>query len=260
MKKDTCSPLANETPFSCYSTDELLTLKTAYNRTHRNKVNGNSAKAIWTELSRLLPCKKESCFATTLKVRTKAFAPKAPASWKKKSSEWLSSLEFVKVFKLYEDAFPDFKFLGPSASDYDFKGQDGMCEYEEMCDLDVRTLPPHIKKLGLVFNLDEHHKDGSHWVAMYVSISKKSVYYFDSAGEKIPTNIYRFYQQIYKQDKEYQFFQNYPVVHQFGEAECGIYAIFFILVMMYSENFSYFTTNRWKDTTMNKLRKKLFNI
>ena len=134
------------------------------------------------------------------------------------------------------------------------------CEFDDMCTLNVRTLPPEIKKIGVIFNLDEHHKDGSHWVALYVSISKKAVYYFDSAGEKIPANIYKFYQQIHKQDKAYTFFQNHPVVHQFGEAECGIYAIFFILVMMYSENFSYFTTSRWKDTTMNKLRKKLFNF
>lgn len=260
MKKDTCSPLAEETPFSCYSVNELQQLKQVYNKTYRQKIRGVSAKEIWVELSKLLPCKNESCFATTLKVRTKAFAPKAPASWKKKANEWLSSLEFLRLFKQYEEAFPDFKFYGPSASDYDFKMGDGKCEFDDMCTLDVRTLPPHLKKLGVVFNLDEHHKGGSHWVAMYVSVSKKAVYYFDSAGEKIPENIYKFYKQIQNQDDTYQFFQNHPVVHQFGESECGMYAIFFILSMMYNENFSVFTKRRWKDMTMNKLRKKIFNV
>ena len=260
MKKDTCSLIAEETPFSCYSTNELQKLKTVYNKTYRRKITGLSAKAIWLELSKVLPCKNEACFASTLKVRTKSFAPKAPASWKKKSNEWLSSLEFLKLFKQYEDSFPDFKFFGPSASDYDFKMEDGKCEFDDMCTLDVRTLPPHIKKLGVVFNLDEHDDDGSHWVAMYVSVSKKSVYYFDSAGEKIPENIYKFYQQIKTQDSSYKFFQNHPVTHQRGESECGMYAIFFILSMMYNENFSVFTTQRWKDGTMNKLRRKIFTV
>ena len=260
MKKDTCAPTAEETPFSCYSNKELQQLKTVYNnnKTYRRKVKGTSAKAIWMELATLLPCKQESCFATTLNVRTKAFAPKAPASWKKEAHEWLSSLEFLKLFKQYEEAFPDFKFFGPSAADYDFKMKNGKCEFDDMCTLDVRKLPPQIKKLGVVFNLDDHTKDGSHWVAMYVSISKKEVYYFDSSGEKIPSEIYRFYKQIKAQDGSYKFFQNYPVVHQRGESECGIYSIFFILSMMYREDFSVFTKQRWKDMTMNKLRKKMF--
>jgi len=260
MQKGTCSPLAEETSFSCYSEKEIKLLKTEYNKTHRRKITAASARAIWTSLSKILPCKNEACFASTLKVRTQSFAPKAPESWKKNPNEWLNTLDFLNLFKYYEKAFPDFKFYGPSASDYDFKMSNGKCEFDNMCTLDVRKLPHDIKKLGVIFNLDTHEKGGSHWVAMYVSISKKAVYYFDSAGAECPPNIYKFYEQIHAQDPEYKFFQNHPVTHQRGGTECGVYAIFFVLIMMYSENFSYFTTKRWKDSTMMRLRKKLFSV
>jgi hypothetical protein len=37
-------------------------------------------------------------------------------------------------------------------------------------------------KVGIIFNLDEHWKPGSHWVAMYGDLKKGEAYYFDSYG------------------------------------------------------------------------------
>ena len=39
-------------------------------------------------------------------------------------------------------------------------------------------------KLGVIFNLDEHYKSGSHWVALYADLNKDQVYFFDSYGKK----------------------------------------------------------------------------
>ena len=37
---------------------------------------------------------------------------------------------------------------------------------------------------GFVFNLDEHWKSGSHWVALYSDLSKGQIYFFDSYGKR----------------------------------------------------------------------------
>ena len=36
------------------------------------------------------------------------------------------------------------------------------------------------KKIGMVINLDEHWKRGSHWVGLYANIDKSQIYFFDS--------------------------------------------------------------------------------
>lgn len=260
MKKGTCSVLADPSSYSCYTEKELKVLKREYNKTYRRKITSSSGKAIWKDLATLLPCKNESCFSKTLKVKTTSFAPPAPDSWKKNPREWLSSMEFLSLYKQYEQAFPQVRFYGPSAADYDYKMENGKCEFDDMCTLDVRTLPREVKQLAAIFNIDTHEKGGSHWVALFVSIRKKEVYYFDSAGSRITSHIKRFYEQIHSQDPAYKFYENAPIAHQRGTSECGIYAIFFILVMIRTENFSYFLEKRWKDSTMLALRRKLFDF
>ena len=42
------------------------------------------------------------------------------------------------------------------------------------------------KKIGIVFNLDKHDQEGSHWICMYVDLYTDDIYYFDSYGQKPP--------------------------------------------------------------------------
>ena len=56
-------------------------------------------------------------------------------------------------------------------------------------------------KIGLVFNTDPHYKDGSHWIALFIDIKKKFIYFFDSNGNFVPKRIEKFVKRVQKQAK-----------------------------------------------------------
>ena len=93
-------------------------------------------------------------------------------------------------------------------------------------------------KLGVVFNLDKHDKDGSHWVSMFIDLEDQFIFYLDSGGEKIQPEIKQLAERVMKQGLEMtpkmhiHFYENCPIEHQMGENECGMYALFFIITML----------------------------
>jgi len=86
--------------------------------------------------------------------------------------------------------------------------------------------------LGIVFNLDKHDDPGSHWVSMFVDLEDDFIFYLDSAGEEIQPEIKALAERIIEQGlampnkKKIHFYENYPVEHQMGNNECGMYALF----------------------------------
>ena len=260
VKPEICSPQQKNKKYTCYSNSHLYQLKRKYNRTHKQRIKANRPVDIWKELnSKLTQCNTESCWSKELNVSTNdVFAPKSPSSWKKNKNEWLSSVEITDVLKQYEKAYPTFKYIGPSPSDYFFKEMDGQCVWPELCNLNVNNT--QYKDIGIVFNLDEHDGDGTHWVSIFIDRRKKVIYYFDSAGEKIHKNINVLVKQIQSQDSSYTFEENYPKEHQFKNSECGMYALFFIITMLKTHNYEYFKSKpTFPDEKIEKLRKKYFN-
>jgi len=238
IKPESCAPSKTKKKYSCYTPKDLKQMKRRYNRTHREKIHVSSPTEIWKELMERMPCKKESCLASSLQLKVDRFAPKSPSNWKKKPTAWLSSDDITEVLEQYEKAYPHFIYLGPSPSDFYFR-ENGTCVWEELCRFDVRKLTKK-NKVGIVFNLDEHAGPGTHWVAIFMDISKKKMYYFDSTGEEIDKNILKFYEKVKKQDSEYVLIQNSPVEHQFGDTECGMYVLFFLIIMLQTNKFEYF--------------------
>ena len=58
----------------------------------------------------------------------------------------------------------------------------------------------------------------------------------------------------------FKFDQNYPVEHQYGNTECGVYSIFFIAHMLEDTiNEEYLKTHILHDKYMSKFRKIYFN-
>jgi hypothetical protein len=58
----------------------------------------------------------------------------------------------------------------------------------------------------------------------------------------------------------FKFDQNYPVEHQYGNTECGIYSLYFIVHMLEDKHTAeYFKTHIMKDQYMEKFRKVYFN-
>lgn len=279
MKMLKCSPINNKNKleFSCFSNDDLKKLRDLWNIRHPDAlISSNESKEIWNSLQKYMGsvCNKESCWVKQKfvngKVKRKleeAFAPLSPKEWKKNPNEWLSSVDILNVMKLYEKAYKCFEFLGPSPIDYDSKQLYGECVWNELCNFDLmKQIKTGKTKIGIIFNLDPHYLGGSHWISLFINIKKKTIFYFDSAGEEIPKRIMNFVINVTEQGKaltpriDFTFDQNYPVEHQYGNTECGIYSIFFIVHMLEDKITShYLKTHILKDDYMQKFRKVYFN-
>jgi hypothetical protein len=100
-------------------------------------------------------------------------------------------------------------------------------------------------KIGIVFNLDRYYQSGSHWVSMFIDITNRFIFFFDSADNSIPPEIWTenpednsLVNRIIRQGKElsppidFTFYNNRGVEHQTGNTECGMYSLFFIITML----------------------------
>jgi hypothetical protein len=192
-----------------------------------------------------------------------------PDSWKKKPNEWLSSVDIMKIMKQYENKYNDFEFLGPSPIDYDAHKYNGECVWEELCEFSLKkTLDNGKKRVGIIFNLDPHYKQGSHWVAVYIDTIIGEVYYFDSYGKntsygtKVPSQIKKFMKNVQLQSikigKKYKLFYNRRR-HQYGDSECGMYCLYVIIEMLNGVTFKKLNKKKIPDLKMLKLRKVYFN-
>jgi len=274
-----CSPKEKNkmNNFSCYTDESLYKLRNLWNSRHPDEmIITNEPKEIWNRLNNYMKnvCNKESCWLkqnfTLGKVDQElkeSFAPESPPEWKSNPNEWLSSIDIIKVMKQYEKAYKCFEFIGPSPIDYDKKKLYGECVWDELCHFNLADQINKGKtKIGIIFNLDPHYKSGSHWVSIFINLKKKQIFYFDSAGDPIPKQILKFVNKLMEQGNMIspkvicEFDQNHPVEHQYGNTECGVYSIFFIVHMLEDKITShYLKTHILKDEYMQKFRKVFFN-
>lgn len=272
-----CSPENKQKDYTCYSDADLYKLRDMWNARHPDQpIQTKNSKQIWEQLKDYYAriCNKESCWVRQMTKNTKleqelldAFAPESPKDWKKNPNEWLSSIDILKVMNQYEKKYKCFDFLGPSPIDYDTHKLYDECVWEELCHFELYE---HLKKghtkIGIIFNLDPHYKGGSHWVSLFINVKQKIIFFFDSAGEPIPPQIEKFVNTVIEQGKKlpnpiyFKFDQNYPVEHQYGNTECGIYSIFFITHMLEDKiNGHYLKTHILKDKYMENFRKVYYN-
>ena len=276
--KLSCSPENKGKEYTCYTDEDLHNLSDMWNARHPDKkIVSKDSKQIWEQLKTYnsTVCNKESCWIRQMTKNTKmekelldSFAPESPEKWKMNPNEWLSSIDIIKVMNQYEKKYKCFEFLGPSPIDYDTQLLQGECVWEELCNFDLeKQIKKEKTKVGIIFNLDTHDKGGSHWVSMFVNIKKGTIFYFDSAGEKIPAQIKKFADMVTKQGTklsnpiQFKFDQNHPVEHQYGNTECGVYSLFFIVHMLEDKITShYLKTHMIKDKYMEQFRKIYFNV
>jgi hypothetical protein len=279
LQKQNCSPKPkNEiNHFSCYTNKTLLRLRDLWNARHPDaKINTNSPKEIHKQISEMLGgvCNKESCWlkqrAEFGKIESDAadsFAPESPEEWKKNPNEWLSSIEIMDVMKQYEKAYKCFDFIGPSPIDFDTKKLYGECVWDELCNFSVETQLKNGKtKVGIIFNTDPHDKPGQHWISMFVNIKNNSIFFFDSVGDKAPPEIMKLVERIKEQGlklnpkKVFKFDSNEGIEHQYGNTECGVYSLYFIVHMLEDKTTDhYLKTHVLKDEYINKFRHVYFN-
>jgi hypothetical protein len=195
----------------------------------------------------------------TLKYHT--FRPKGPDG----TFEWLSNYDIKAVMDQYQHKHKDFKFLGavpidfdkiPSYNIYNLNFQ----KNEEM----------GITKYGIIFNLDESHQSGSHWVAGYIDVVKGDLLFFDSVGDPPVKRICNllnragvYIKNIKKRDINIRINRKQ---HQYSSSECGVFSLNFIINMIEGKTFDQYIdwlqkVNKTKDRYdcfMNRFRKEYF--
>lgn len=254
LKKMNCSPaVKGKTANSntCYTTDILMKIRNAYNAGHsiNEKIASDDPAVVWNELNqRLAKCEKEDCWLTELKdanlrkeIDEYIFAPDQPPEWKKNKNEWLSNYDIEKVMRQYEKTYPDFLFVGPTPIDFATRlpEKGGKCVWQELCSLRLTDMVKRGKhKLGITFNLDKHNEPGSHWVSLFVDLKHNFIFYYDSAAGNTPREIVNLKKNLIDQGKRMHLalkFHKNIKAHQFGNTECGMYSLFFIITMLTSE-------------------------
>jgi hypothetical protein len=280
MEKVNCSPKDKKeiNDFSCYKNDDLHKMRNLWNARHPDHlIQTNTPLEIHRLLSLFMKdsCNKESCWlkqnflqgSGLKKEMIDSFAPIAPKEWKKDPNEWLSSVDIHKVMKQYEKAYKCFDFIGPTPIDFDTKKMYGDCVWEELCHFNLaKEIEKGRFKIGVVFNTDPHYKSGSHWISLFINVKKAQIYFFDSAGDPAPKEIRVLVDRVVTQGKNlkkpiyFKYDENYPVEHQYGNTECGVYALFFIIYMLEDKlSANYLKTHRISDKAIEKYRKIFFN-
>ncbi len=198
----------------------------------------------------------------------KYLRPAAPAGWKSDPDMWLNTNDIANVLNQYEEAYPDFEFMGPFPIDFAAPdpyvqpvhgGGQKKCLMNEICELRVtKALSNGTKGIGIVYNLDPHFKSGSHWVANYIDIPGHACYYFDSYGIKPPEQVERFMKWLTTQDPKMKLEYNARKL-QTKNTECGVYCIYFIARMLLGDKFKEFTHRNPNDQDMLDLRDWVFS-
>ena len=263
-----CSPKKNKNNKSCYDFNVLIALAKAYNKYIKKKnlckdktcalkkeiiINNKSALELHTELDYRLNkiCKQEYCWIEldfineitdkNLKEQILNYTFK-PISPKGKYS-WLNTHNIEQVLHQYEECTKNFKFLGAQPADFSLVQK---INYNNLF---------KIKKLGIVFNTDNHNKPGKHWVSVFINNTntKKNIEYFDSLGNK-PN---KYIQDFLNHFKNYNFIYN-KIEFQKGQSNCGIYACNFIIMKIKGYSFNEIISMNLTDKIMTDYRQELF--
>jgi hypothetical protein len=200
-------------------------------------------------------------------LRKEYLRPRRPKGWDSDPDMWLDNYNIMAVMKQYEESLPWFKFLGVFPIDFSAPNpykHDGslQCLYKETCEINMKEeYDKGTRGIGMIFNLDPHFKGGSHWVGLYIdlkNIKKPFVGYFDSYGYKVPPLIARLMKSFKLQVNTCQLGYN-ARKFQYGDSECGMFSMYFIICMMCGIPFKDFCKDSVSDDYMLQLRKILFS-
>ena len=122
-----CSPHSDDEKHSvdesktCYSNNSLEKLKSAWNARHSDEpITTNDPNEVWAFLRQQMSrvCKNEACWLRKLLISEDkgkyrdllnyTFAPRAPKTWIKKPTTWLTSVDIENVMKQYGEINPPF--------------------------------------------------------------------------------------------------------------------------------------------------------
>ena len=280
-KPQSCAPVIDEKKNnSCFEKKSLVKLIKAWNKTHKqNKITYKSSEShniLWNKLGIKMSdkCNNEYCwtneqFISNLSLENKEaikdnFLPEKPKAWDNNPDEWLDTNNIFDVMVQYEVKYPDFRFFGPVPIDFDLKNEFNKCVVSELCKVNLKSLyDEKITKIGIIFNLDKHTQEGSHWIGMYMDIKKNIIAYWDSYGYTPPKEVDVLMHKLKEQSKQYLNIDCKIKInkkrHQYKSSECGTYSINFIVEQLKGQSFNKVCNTIIEDDKMLNKRKHYFN-
>ena len=269
-----CAPNVNvANHYTCFDDDELRQIALAFNIFIQSnkvcsidtaicvpskviKIENTSKRQLWKAIYNRLNkiCKYESCWANQDfissipdknlqdKIRLFTFKPQMP----KTKRAWLSTNDINTVLQQYQEMDTSFKFLGALPSDF--------YTQIKVTYTDIQLY----KKVGVVLNHDTHDEPGSHWVALLIDNVRRTIEYFDSAGNP-PNRMIRGFINKVRQTlpSGYTYLEN-TVVHQKQNSECGVYAVYYIIQRLLGKSFREISHYVIRDKAMNIFRQYIF--
>ena len=281
LRRLNCSPLSKRLSgsrkiknLSCYPDEGLTKMATLWNERHPDdKIESDDPHVIWNTFKDRFSnvCESERCWLRQRFMENnnrellRYFSPDAPKLWHEKPYTWLNSRDIEKIMKQYEEAYSEFEFIGPSPIDFDKKVERDECVWEELCELSIKQ---HINrgrtKIGVIFNTDPHDESGEHWIALFIDIKNKFIFYFDSNGSRIPKEVQTLVNRILAQGHEngiqFKYYDNHRKTHQLRDGQCGMYTLYFIVeLLLENKTPEFFKTTRITDEIMRDYRFIYFN-
>lgn len=274
-----CAPGIKFDAGSCIDLAVLIEMVNAYNKTNPNtaiKMHPNMEtlnprkykKYLVKNIQKRLgdKCTTQSCWAdqgfvrsmekmAKEKLKNLTFRPEGPDG----QFEWLNTININKVMAQYEQQYPDFLFLGAVPMDFDDIPSLGIA------DLNFSKLMDEGKtKLGIIFNLDESWKSGSHWVSGWYNLdkNKSELFYFDSYSGQPPPRVRKLMRRIAKfcqsiGIKDIRADYN-KIRAQYGSNACGLYSLNVIVRMLSGDSFDDICKDKTPDKNVNSCRNLYF--
>jgi hypothetical protein len=218
--------------------DEVEALRKAYNKEHPREKPIPKSSHVWQDITKRL---KDVCDEGTQACVVHALVkkPSAPSSWTNNGAEWLSSDDIDKSQEYYAEIVPNYYYVGSVPIDFDLHKDTGKCIVSSLCSLRIDELyKSGYRKVGIVFNTDPHDGPGEHWIAAFVDfrdrIRTPHMTYFDSYAEEPEPEIQKLMQRWKKQVDDMKIFKKpmelryNSLRHQFKDAQCGMYCIYFL--------------------------------
>ena len=282
--KGHCSPRKEDVKVSCLKKSTLISIAKVLNKKFNAKIKlkKKSKKQLYLEIKKHLSktrCKTEVCWGSlsmimdTLPQKEKdefnnSFRPKQPNTWKEKPNTWLNTTDINNVMKQYEKNYPHFKYYEATPIDFHLKSDSNECLVSNLCKVNIRNLGKDKESIGIVLNTDKHNQPGQHWFSMYIDLIGKnrnnpSIYYFDSADaihsiHDLPIQVLDLIEKLQKQNN-YQFDVLYnDIRHQYGDTECGVYCLHFLVYMLKGRSFDKYVQKKSNDKSIEKFRKHFF--
>lgn len=230
------------------------------------KYNKNNKKKLINDIQKKLNSKKYINFqelkggSVFYKEIKNIMKPKSPGD-----KEWLSTIDIRNVMNKYQKIYKDFLFLGPVPIDFEKI-------YDEITNMNIKSLCNNKKQVGIVFNTDTSSGPGEHWLSLFLNMKDKTICFFDSVGDRPPKQIKKLINNIIVKSKnlgcplkliinKHQF--------QYDDYSCGIYSCFFLISRLEGNSCDKIFNKKMacnikkcdkiNDNLMNEKRKEYFN-